>query len=198
MERGTAWGGCDCTGIVTEKPTPTVTETPTFEPPQCETNGQGAADEGTKCAFPFTENGVVHYKCVGTGYGGEGYCLNGDGLKGGCKCSATLAPTSSPFSGPKCVTNGRGAAPAGSQCVFPFAFKGDMHYACIGETHGGEGFCIINGKKGGCKCEETEIPSEAPSVTPATLAQPECQAPHWIPSAPSDLSVYYEWLRRCA
>ena len=86
VERGTAWGGCDCTGTVTAKPTPSFTESPTLELPKCLTNGRGPADKGTNCKFPFNHNGALHYKCVGTGYGGEGFCKNERGIIGGCIC----------------------------------------------------------------------------------------------------------------
>ena len=198
VERGTAWGGCDCTGTVTAKPTPSFTESPTLELPKCLTNGRGPADKGTNCKFPFNHNGALHYKCVGTGYGGEGFCKNERGIIGGCICDTgesdtpTLAPsftpTSAPTSVPKCITNGNGAARAGIPCVFPFNFQGSKHYACIGTSHGGQGFCIVKGgKKGGCECEITEKPTARPSVSPTTMSPTSTPT---VPTEPTSMPTY--------
>jgi len=54
------------------------------------TNGEGGIPAGTLCVIPFTYQGEEYDGCVGTGYGGHGFCSTGSyrleerGQWGGC------------------------------------------------------------------------------------------------------------------
>ena len=96
---------------------------------------------------------------------------------------ASLAPTSMPTY--HCVSNGRGQAPAGTPCAFPFKWKGQLHTKCIGSGYGGQGFCFTAaGKRAGCDCDcdtdedglcidpslGTDAPTNSPTMTGETAS----------------------------
>ena len=93
-------GGCDCVGSTTsptaggtgapsQMPTtnkPSSLSPTTFPTFRCVANGRGQAAAGTPCAFPFQWKGESHNRCVGSGYGGQGFCFTASGKRAGCKC----------------------------------------------------------------------------------------------------------------
>ena len=109
-----AWGGCLC-GPFSSPPTPEP-EVDSVSPeildvvPECDTNGIGSAPAGERCNFPFIYQGIIHFECVGNGWGGEGFCETESGLFGGCKCSPNFTPSAAPTGDDSlaCVTNGIG------------------------------------------------------------------------------------------
>ena len=151
------WGGCVCGPYAVEDEHALRKR----ESKTCKTNGMGAVAEGVSCVFPFFEDRSSfepHFGCVGSGMGGFGFCRVATGEMGGCSSSCSPRPTlssSTSSSQPaQCVTNGRGSAPGGKRCVFPFEWMGRKRFGCVGSGWGGgEGFCLTaTGRRGGCAC----------------------------------------------
>ena len=161
-------GGCACR----------IDAEPSFSRlPECITNGLGTSPEGSACAFPFSYKGAVVTECVGDGYGGEGWCLDADGNRGGCDCSRhSLLKKSSTAD---CRTNGRGAVEAGLPCSFPFAHGGEIFTACAGSGYGGQGFCYVDGRKGGCACKDKSFAKAAHTYRCEESKQREDCEPEW-------------------
>ena len=129
----------------------------------CATNGFGEAPAEEPCAFPFYYRGLLHSSCLGSGFGGEGFCKTGSGLIGGCACRISAEPRFTQL--PECVTNGIGTSPEGSLCAFPFSYKGVIVSECVGDGYGGAGWCYdANGNRGGCDCSRHSLLNEGPSA----------------------------------
>jgi hypothetical protein len=67
----------------------------------CANGLYGNAREGTQCVFPFSYQGKTYDKCIGTAYGGGGWCSTDPVFKGswggcqqcvGCTCRCTHHP----------------------------------------------------------------------------------------------------------
>ncbi|KAH9257964.1 hypothetical protein BASA81_003983 [Batrachochytrium salamandrivorans] len=159
------WGACVCElkaqAIVATINSATTSKRQSTE---CWTNGMGPAQADEPCVFPFFESRELghqaYYACIGNGLGGQGFCRTLRGDVGGCDCRKPPA-TKTTEHNHHCLTNGRGAAPAGKRCVFPFVWRNTSYSHCVGSSWGsGEGFCLTQqGQRGGCACDYRPHPT---------------------------------------
>jgi len=92
----------------------------------CLTKTLGGNANGSCCAFPFKWKNSLHYSCIKTeGYGhwcGTTHDYDKDGSWGNCIAASHNAQY-------QLATTGGNAN--GSECKFPFKFRGNLHMSCI-------------------------------------------------------------------
>merc|ERR1711942_464954 len=122
------------TGSATTTPAIIIVTATTASAGQCLTDG--GAKVGLPCVFPFTNKGVTYTSCTTDGGFDKPWCSTATdifgnhvlGNWGDCNPACLSQQSSTTPSTSSTCTTVNGPA-AGSKCVFPFKYKGEVHTA---------------------------------------------------------------------